>query len=294
MKEKVKKMKLGNREFDLGPFKKPVIMGILNVTPDSFSDGGKYDSLDKALKHAEEMIDEGADIIDIGGESTRPGAIKVTAQEEIERVCPIIEKIKENFDTVVSLDTFKPATARAGLSAGLDIFNDVMGLRYSSRTDSFLLDGEKSEMAEIVAESGKPVVIMHNRKQKMEDISQEAYLDMIDNDLRDSLRLAKEAGIKDEMIILDPGVGFAKTYEQNLLSLKEVERLNAFGYPVLLGISRKSYIGNTLNLPENERLEGTVASDVYGFLHGCCIFRVHDVKENKRALDMVYKIYSQQ
>lgn len=283
-------MKIGNRNFELEKLKKPVIMGILNVTPDSFSDGGKFNDLDRALKHTEEMLSQGADIIDIGGESTRPGAIKVTADDEIERVCPIIEKIKERFDTVISLDTYKPQTAKAGIEAGADIINDIMGLRYDVDSDSFLPRGKASLMAKVAAEKNAPVIIMHNRPSILENVTEEEYLKAIEDDLSISLALAKEAGIKDENIILDSGVGFSKTVKQNLISIREVERLEKFGYPILLGISRKSYIGKTFNLTEDDRLEGTIASNIYGYMHGCSILRVHDVKENKRALDMIYKI----
>ena len=256
------------RNFDTE--KKCYIMGILNVTPDSFSDGGKWDSLDKALYHAEEMIGEGADIIDVGGESTRPGYTKVADEEEISRVVPVIEAIRERFDVPVSVDTYKASVAKAALSAGADMINDIWGFRADP------------EMAKIVAASGAPCVLMHNREEAV-------YHDLIGEmvtDLRESVGIALDAGVDPLHIILDPGVGFGKTYEHNLTVMNHLEEFIKMGFPVLLGTSRKSVIGLTLDLPKDERLEGTLATTVIGVMKGCSFVRVHDVKENKRVIQM--------
>ena len=265
-------MRIGSREFDTEHH--CYIMGILNVTPDSFSDGGRFQNMDQALFHVEEMIQEGADIVDIGGESTRPGYTKISAEEEAERIVPVIEHIKERFDIPVSLDTYKSTVAKAGISAGADMVNDIWGLKYDDR------------MAKVIAEAGIPCCLMHNRK---EAVYQEFITDVI-NDLRESVALAEEAGISKERIILDPGVGFAKTYEQNLEVIAKLEQLHALGFPLLLGCSRKSVIGLTLDLPVSERLEGTLVTTVYGVLKGCGFVRVHDVKENVRAVKMAEAI----
>lgn len=265
-------MKIGNREFDLK--NQTYIMGILNVTPDSFSDGGKFHEMDKALFHAEEMMRDGAAIIDVGGESTRPGYTVVPDEEEIERVVPIIEGIKSKLDIPVSLDTYKSNVARAGIRAGADLINDIWGLKYDEN------------LAGVIAESGLPCCLMHNRKEP-------DYMDYLQDvlmDLSETVRLAEEAGIEDTKIILDPGVGFGKTYENNLEIIRCLEELHAFGYPILLGASRKSVIGLTLNLPAKERVEGTLVTTVFGVIKGCSIIRVHDVKENVRAVRMARAI----
>ena len=265
-------MKIGSKEFDLKNH--CYIMGILNVTPDSFSDGGKFQKMDQALYHVEEMVQEGADLIDIGGESSRPGHTKISAEEETERVVPIIEKIKCRFNIPLSLDTCKGAVARAGIAVGADLINDIWGLKY---------DGE---MSDIIAEAGIPCCLMHNRT---ETVYGEFITDVI-NDLQESLSLAEEAGIRKDRIILDPGIGFGKTREQNLELIAKLEKLHVTGYPLLLGCSRKSVIGLTLDLPEEERLEGTLATTVTGVLKGCSFVRVHDVKENVRAVKMAEAI----
>ncbi len=265
-------MKIGNREFDLK--NQTYIMGILNVTPDSFSDGGRFNEMDKALFHVEEMIKDGAAIIDVGGESTRPGHKVVPDEEEIERVTPVIEGIKSRFDIPVSLDTYKGNVAKAGIAAGADMINDIWGLKHDN-----LLAG-------IIAESKMPCCLMHNRKEP--DYTD--YLKDVLTDLSETVRLAEEAGIDEGKIILDPGVGFGKTYENNLEILRCLEELHTFGYPILLGTSRKSVIGLTLNLPVEERLEGTLVTTVFGVIKGCSIIRVHDVKENVRAVRMARAI----
>lgn len=259
---------IGNKEFELG--KKTHIMGILNVTPDSFSDGGSFNSVDRALKHAEEMISLGADIIDIGGESTRPGHIIVSEEEEIERVLPVIRALKLNFDIPISIDTYKAKVAEAAVKEGADLINDVWGFK------------KDPLMAKIAAKLQVPCCLMHNRDNTN-------YSDLMKDilcDLQESIDIALEAGVKPYNIIIDPGIGFAKTYTQNLAVMNNLEKLTTLGFPVLLATSRKSMIGNTLNLPPKERVEGTVATTVIGIMKGCDFVRVHDVLENKRAIMM--------
>ena len=256
---------------------KPIVMGILNVTPDSFSDGGKFNSVDKALRHVEQMIAGGADIIDIGGESTRPGYEMISAEAEIERVCPVIEAVKKNFSTPVSLDTYKASVAKNGIQAGVDMINDIWGLKWDDETI-------KKTMAEVVAAGDVGIIIMHNRWV----VQYNELIGDCRSDLEESLNIAEAVGIKKSKIILDPGIGFAKTTQDNLRVMKHLDRFCDMGYPVLLGVSRKSMIGNTLNLPSEERDEGTIAANVVGLMKGCRIFRVHDVQKNRRALDMTY------
>lgn len=265
-------MKIGSREFDTGKY--TYIMGILNVTPDSFSDGGKWNDRDRALRHVEDMIGEGMDIVDIGGESTRPGYTMLSDEEEIERVAPVIEAVKKNFDVPVSLDTYKSNVALAGIQAGADMINDIWGLKY---------DGK---MAGVIARSGLPCCLMHNRS----NTDYDNFMQEVAADLDKTIHLAKKAGIADEKIILDPGVGFGKTYEQNLAVINFLEELNMFGYPILLGCSRKSVIGLTLDLPADQRLEGTLVTTVMGVMKGCGFVRVHDIKENVRAVKMAKAI----
>jgi len=265
-------MKIGNREFDLKNH--TYVMGILNVTPDSFSDGGKFNRLDQALFHVQEMLDQGMDILDIGGESTRPGYQSLPVQEEIERVLPVIEEVKKRFQVPVSLDTCKGEVARAGILAGADLINDIWGLKYDDR------------MAQVLGEAQVPCVLMHNRKEAV----YESFMKDVVSDLGESIAIAHKAGISDEKIILDPGVGFGKTREHNLEIIGRLEQLKTLGYPLLLGTSRKSVIGLTLDLPVNERLEGTLVTTVFGVMKGCGIVRVHDVKENVRAVKMTEAI----
>lgn len=264
----IKRMTIGTRTFEIG--KRPYVMGILNVTPDSFSDGGRYGNIDAALKHTEQMIREGADIIDVGGESTRPGHVKISAAEEIERTCFVIEAIKERFEIPVSLDTYKYPVAQAGILAGADLINDIWGFKWDD------------EMAVLCAKHQIPVCLMHNRK----DAVYTDYLNDVIQDIQESVAIAKEAGLAEDKIMIDPGIGFAKSTEQNLKLMQHLELLTALGYPVLLGTSRKSMIGNTLSLPVEEREEGTIATSVFGLIKGCSFFRVHDVKKNVRALAM--------
>lgn len=265
-------MRIGNREFDVGHH--TYVMGILNVTPDSFSDGGRWNDRDRALYRAETMIKEGADLIDIGGESTRPGYTQVSPEEEILRVVPVIEAVKSQFDIPVSLDTCKAKVARAGIEAGADLINDIWGFRHDP------------EMAGLVAKSGLACCLMHNRaKAEYADFMQE-----VASDLAEILQIALQAGVDEDKIILDPGIGFGKTYGQNLELLNSMEELKVLGCPLLLGASRKSVIGLTLDLPTEQRLEGTLVTTVFGVLKGCSFVRVHDVKENVRAIRMAEAI----
>ncbi|MEZ3468468.1 MAG: dihydropteroate synthase [Schaedlerella sp.] len=265
-------MQIGGKSFDIGH--RTYIMGILNVTPDSFSDGGRFQDMDAALRHAQEMIRDGADILDVGGESTRPGHVQVSEEEEIRRVVPVIRSLKEQFDIPVSIDTYKSKVARAALDAGADLVNDIWGLKYDR------------ELAGVIAEYGVPCCLMHNR----EKAEYKDFIPEVLDDLRESLRLAEAAGISREQIILDPGIGFGKTCEMNLEMLKHLEDLNSLGYPILLGTSRKSVIGLTLDLPADQREEGTLVTTVLGIKSGCSFVRVHDVKANARAVKMTEAI----
>ena len=261
-------MRIGNKEYKLG--ERTYIMGILNITPDSFSDGGKFNEMEAAVSQAKKLVEAGADIIDVGGESTRPGAEYVTEEEEIKRVVPIIKAIKKELDVTISIDTYKSKTAEEAIKAGADIINDIWGAKYDKN------------IAKVAAKYNVPIILMHNREDKpyanlMEDIIK---------DLQESIDIALEAGVKKENIILDPGIGFAKTYEENLMVMNKCEVIRDMGYPVLLGTSRKSMIGLTLNLPVNERVEGTIATTVMGIIKGMEFIRVHDVLENKRAAIM--------
>lgn len=265
-------MRIGNRNFDTAH--KTYIMGILNVTPDSFSDGGKFNQLDAALRHTEKMIQDGADIIDIGGESTRPGHTVITDEEEISRVTPVIEAVKNRFDVPVSIDTYKGPVAEAALQAGADLVNDIWGFKHDRR------------MAELTAKYGAACCLMHNRHEAV----YENFLEDMVKDMKECVHIAREAGVADDRIILDPGVGFGKTYEMNLEAICHADILHRLGFPILLGTSRKSVIGLTLNLPADQRVEGTVATSVIGVMKGCAFVRVHDVKENYRAVKMTEAI----
>ena len=267
-------MRIGNREFDTK--NETYIMGILNVTPDSFSDGGKFNHMDAALAHAEQMIRDGADIIDIGGESTRPGHTVISDEEEIARVTPVIEAVKSHFDVPVSIDTYKGNVAEAALQAGADLVNDIWGFKFDYKT------------AEVTARYHAACCLMHNRN---EAIYQNFLKDMV-ADMKECVAIAHKAGVSDDKIMLDPGVGFGKTYEQNLEAINHVDVLQELGLPILLGTSRKSVIGNTLDLPVDQRVEGTLATTVIGMLCGCSFVRVHDIKENHRIIQMTKAILS--
>ena len=236
--------------------------------------GGKYNELDKALFHVEEMIKQGMDIVDVGGESTRPGYTMVSEQEEIDRVVPVIEKIKSQFDIPVSLDTYKSEVARAGIAAGADMINDIWGLKYDEK------------IADVIAQAQIPCCLTHNRKEAV-------YKNLIEEilwDLESSLDIAHKAGIADDRIIIDPGVGFGKSYENNLEIIDRIQNFHSLGYPLLLGASRKSVVGMGLDLPVAERMEGTLVTTVYGVKKGVMFVRVHDVKENVRAVKMTEAI----
>ncbi len=261
-------MKIGSRIFDTE--NNCYIMGILNVTPDSFSDGGRWNDLERAGRHTEDMIREGAAIIDVGGESIRPGHVKISTEEEIDRVVPYIKMIKEKFDIPVSIDSYKPEVIEAALKAGADMVNDIWGLKYDRRC------------AELIARYDVPCCLMHNR----DEADYEDFMPDLLTDLEETLSIAEQAGIKRERIILDPGVGFGKTYEQNLIVIRELDQLRTLGCPVLLAASRKSVIGNALGLPSDQRLEGTLSLSVMGVERGASFIRVHDVKENYRAIKM--------
>lgn len=267
-------MVIGNREFDLS--NKTYIMGILNVTPDSFSDGGKFRAVDAALSRVEEMLKEGCDIVDVGGESTRPGYTEVSVLEEIERVIPVIEAIKNRFDVPVSLDTYKHEVAKAGIQAGVDLINDIWGLKCD--------DGQ---MAQVISDAGVACCLMHNRKEAV----YQNFLQEVLDDLAQSVDIARKAGISKDKIILDPGVGFGKSYRHNLEVLSHLKEFNCLGYPMLLGASRKSVIGLTLDLPAEEREEGTLVTTVEAVRAGWNFVRVHNVKANARAIKMAEVIY---
>lgn len=266
------------RAYDLGSGtnlelgRRTLIMGILNATPDSFSDGGRYTHVDAAVAHAQTMVKEGADILDIGGESTRPGFEPVEAKEELRRILPVIHAVREALPHIpLSVDTYKAETARQALEAGAHIINDIWGLK-----------GDPN-MAAVAAEYGCPVIISHNRHAR-------DYNDLIPDvlaDLQSSVSIARTAGVAENLIWLDPGIGFAKTYDDNLELLARLSELTALGYPVLLGTSRKRFIKQTLNLPVEELVEGTAATVSLGIAYGCQIMRVHDVRAIKRTALMM-------
>ncbi len=256
------------RFFECGRYRLPIgkktyIMGILNVTPDSFSDGGSYKSVDDAVNRAKEMIKEGAHIIDVGGESTRPGYTPVDVTEEIERVIPVIERLVKETDVPISVDTQKAPVAEKALQAGAHIVNDIWGLQGDPR------------MAEVVSKYGAAVIVMHNQDGTV-------YNDLMDDIakfLKRSIEIAENSGIKSNSIMIDPGIGFGKTLEQNLEIMRRLSELKALGKPILLGTSRKSMIGKVLDLPVDKRIEGTAATVAIGIAGGADVVRVHDVKE---------------
>lgn len=281
-------MQIGNKTFDFSG-NHTYVMGILNVTPDSFSDGGKFHHIDAALYHVEEMLKEGADLVDVGGESTRPGYRKVSVREETERVLSVLEEVKKRFDVPVSVDTYKAPVMDAALSAGADLANDIWGLRYDAlfAPPEYRSAWEIGTMAEVVAKHGKPVCIMQNRR---EAVYEEGLLPGMFSDLREGISIGEQAGISREQMILDPGVGFGKTYQHNLEVLAHLEDFKALEMPLLLAASRKSVIGQTLNLPVTEREEGTLVTTVQAVLSGWHMVRVHDVKKSVRAIRMLEKI----
>ncbi len=262
-------IKCGPYNLDYG--NKTLIMGILNVTPDSFSDGGRYNALDAAISQAKKLVEDGADIIDVGGESTRPGSKYVSVDEELSRVLPIIEALVLEIDVPISIDTYKAEVAEKAILAGAHIINDVWGGKADER------------MATVAAKYDVPYIIMHNR----DNMDYSSFMRDALSDLYESIQMAKRAGVRDEKIIIDPGIGFAKDLQLNLEMMRNLDTLVALGYPVLLATSRKSMIGAVLDLPANERLEGTGATVCYGIQKGCQIVRVHDVKEMARMAKMM-------
>lgn len=271
---------IGDMEFNWG--ERTYLMGILNATPDSFSDGGEFNLLDRALDHAKEMIAQGADIIDIGGESTRPGADVVEIPQEIERVVPVIRELRKVSNTPISLDTYKSKVAYRGLEAGANLINDIWGFQ------------KDPDLAKVTAEFGVPCVLMHNDKNHWDKNLKPDYSRPIIEELKlffnRSVEIALKAGIKESDIILDPGIGFGKTQEHNREILGKLGEFKDFGFPILLGTSRKSVIGSILDLPPKDRLEGTLATSALGIAAGVDILRVHDVMENKRVALVTDKI----
>ncbi|MFZ5641555.1 MAG: dihydropteroate synthase [Bacillota bacterium] len=267
---------LNCRGYHLPLGERTLVMGILNITPDSFSDGGRFFDYDVAIQHAKEMVELGADIIDIGGESTRPTAEPVPLEEELRRVMPVLKRLVAELDVPVSVDTYKAEVARQALEAGAHIINDVWGLKADP------------DMAGTVARyEDVPLVMMHNQKGT-------EYVSMMDDilgALQESIDLALAAGVKQENLIIDPGIGFGKTTDQNLEVMKRLWEFKTLGYPLLLGTSRKSMIGNTLNLPADERVEGTAATVAFGIAQGADIIRIHDVKEMARVIRMTDALY---
>lgn len=248
-----------------------LVMGILNVTPDSFSDGGRYNDTERAVQHALQMVKDGADLIDIGGESTRPGHEPVGEQEELERVIPIVEALHREAPSIpISVDTYKSVVAREALQAGAHIINDIWGFK------------QDPAMSKVAVEYGCPVILMHNRH----DRNYTNLVQDVANDLMVSVNMAKEAGVKEEQIILDPGIGFAKDYFENLKVMRALDELMKLGFPMLLGTSRKRFIRTALDLPVEDTVLGTAATVALGIAQGCQIVRVHDVLEIKRTVKM--------
>lgn len=262
----IKKIYFSGHALEFG--RRTLVMGILNLTPDSFSDGGDYVTADKALEHAGKMLRDGADIIDIGGESSRPGHVRINAEEELRRVMPVIKRLNKETTAILSLDTIRPEVAEEAVKNGIHILNDIWGFQ------------EGGGMALVAARYGTPVVLMHN--QNGTDYEGD-LIDEIKRFLMESVRIAKQAGVKDEMIILDPGLGFGKTFEQNLAVMSRLEEIKSLGYPVLIGASRKSMIGKILDADPKDRDEGTIATTVLGIVQGADIVRVHNVPASVRA-----------
>ena len=273
-------MRIGNKDFS--EKNHTYVMGILNVTTDSFSDGGQltdsdnHISVEKAIDKVARMIEEGADIIDVGGESTRPGYIQISIEEETERVVPVIKAIRERFDIPISLDTYKWQVAKEGIAAGAHLLNDIHGLRY-----------DNGEMADLIAKADIPCCLMYN---VCHCSTPGDVINDVSEGLAASLHIAEKAGIKDENIILDPGVGFAGGTDKDLAILNNLDRISKLGYPLLVGASRKSVIGNTLSIPVNERLYGTVAISTLAATKGVSFIRVHDIRANKEAVRMTEAI----
>ncbi|MAP28985.1 MAG: dihydropteroate synthase [Candidatus Marinimicrobia bacterium] len=251
-----------------------LIMGILNVTPDSFSDGGMYYNATQAIEFALQMEEEGADIIDVGGESTRPGAKTVELQKECDRILPVIEGIRTKSDILISIDTYKSEVARKSIARGAGMVNDISGMTFDPN------------MVDVIKDSGLPVVIMHIKgtpKNMQKNPYYEDLMQELTEYFEERKNFARAKGILDQQIILDPGIGFGKRLQDNFQLLRELKRIVDIGFPVLIGPSKKSFIGLTLDLPIDQRLEGTAAAVTTGILKGARIVRVHDVKEMKRV-----------
>lgn len=269
-------LSLGNKILNLSS--RTHLMGVLNVTPDSFSDGGMFFKPKRAIERALIMAEEGADIIDVGGESTRPGSEPISKEEELKRVLPVIRQVIKEINIPVSIDTYKSEVARQALDAGAEMVNDISALRFDP------------DMRKVVSEYDVPVVLMHIKgtpKNMQDDPSYTDVIQEISDYLNQSKELAEGAGIADEKIIVDPGIGFGKRAEDNLKILKNLKDLTHLGRPILLGVSRKSFIGKVLDLPTEQRLEGSLASLAVAILNGANILRVHEVKESKRVAQMV-------
>jgi len=262
-------LSMRDRELKIGD--KTLIMGILNVTPDSFSDGGIFNRVEQAVEHAMDMRSAGADIVDIGGESTRPGFTPIPTDVELERVLPVIEAIRRISDVPISIDTYKAEVAKQAIEAGADIINDVWGAKADP------------DMATVVATYRVPIILMHNRH----DTNYRDLLEDMKRDLIESIQIVKAAGVIDQQIWIDPGIGFAKTYDHNLEVMQHLESLIELGYPMLLGTSRKRFIGETLGLDVQDRVEGTGATVCLGISKGCQMVRVHDVKAISRMVKMM-------
>jgi len=275
--------KARNKYFDLG--KKPVLMGILNITPDSFSDGGRFYRLEDAIAQYGRMIREGADIIDIGGESSRPGSAGLSAHDELERILPVIKEIKDKYDACISVDTYKPEVAESALKAGADIINDIYGINVNR------------DMLEIIAGYSAGVCLMHMRGTPETMQNDTFYNDIvaeIKSGLRSSADAALKCGVKRESVAIDPGIGFGKDLKGNIRILCDLDKFSDLDFPILIGTSRKSFIGKILGNDSEDRLIGTVASNIIALSKGARIFRVHDVKENRSAIDVAFRILKEQ
>ena len=258
-----------------------LIMGILNLTPDSFSDGGQFNSIQKALDHTMSMIEAGADIIDIGGESTRPGSKPISFVEEIERTIPVIEEIRKISDCTISIDSYKSEVVEAALNVNANIVNDISGLTYDNK------------MAKLISDKKSPLILMHMKGKPLDMQKNPIYDDLISeicNFFSNQIVFANSVGIDSSKIILDPGIGFGKRLEDNFEIIRELKQIRAMGFPVLIGPSRKSFIGDTLNLPTDDRIEGTMATITAGLLNGANIVRVHDIKETLRTVSIAERI----
>ena len=264
------------------PNRETLVMGILNVTPDSFSDGGLFYNTDEAVSHALQLIENGIDILDIGGESTRPGAEKISEKEEIQRIIPVVKQIRElSPEIIISIDTTKSMVAQKAIQSGANIINDISGFSFDNK------------MIDVVRESKVPVIIMHMQGDPSNMQNKPVYDDLIidiSSFFKSKIKLATDAGIKKKQIILDPGIGFGKTVGDNFQLINQLNEFCKLGFPVMIGPSRKSFIGTTLNLPVDDRLEGTAAAVAVGVMNGARIVRVHDVKEIKRVVTIVEKI----